>query len=241
MSVPYTVIARQAALRINAITGALSATIESNYTTSPLTITQVVSPIFPLSAINDAVLDTEAALAKAIGETANSSLRQYLAGQTSSLANYASIPSTSSASKPIIGVWDAVIDASDSKVCSLMPLDEVRRRAANANTQFVVEVYWFNLIGRQIVHTRTNVIIKCCVYSRSDQATILAANGNILLADELVSVYVDGAVSRLVRDDEFMAQAQVYSARYDRVEAAIRGGSTTAVPEVMEVPSVAVG
>jgi hypothetical protein len=239
MSVPYTTLIRQCALRINAIYGPISATLQTNYLVSPLTTTEVVSSIFPLASIIDAVLDTEAALAKAIGETANSSLRQYLAGQTSSLANYAFIPSTSSASKPIIGVWDAVIDASDSTPCSLMPLDEVRRRAANANTQFVVGVYWFNLIGRQIVHTRPNVIIKCCVYSRSDQATTLAANGNILLADALAPAYVDGAVGRLVRDDEFAVQAAAASAKYDRVEAAIRAGNTTIIPEVMEIPSTA--
>lgn len=239
MSTTYNTVIAEVALRINAVYGPISATLQSNYITSPLTTTQVVSSIFPLAAIQDAVLDTEGALAKAVADTANSPLRQYLAAQTSSLANLATLPSLSSASKPIIGVWGTVVDASDSQVCSLMPLDEVRRRATNANSQFVCDEYWYNIIDRVILHTRTNVIVKCCVYSRSDQATILAANGSILLADALASAYVAGAVSTLVRDDEFMAQAAKAQTQFDSATAAIRQGMSTVVPDAMEVPSAA--
>lgn len=235
MALAYNVVLREAAIRVNAVAGAVSSTLNTNYQVSPLTTTEVVSSIFPLVSLQDAVLDAEEMLAKAIAETGDHPLRQYMAAQTSALSNLATLPSTSSATKPIIGIWGAVLDGSSGQICSEMPLDEVRRRATNANTQLVCPAYWYALQGGRIEHTRTTVVVECCVYSRTDQQTALSANGNVLLADALGFAYVAGTVSLLMRDDEFMLQAQAYRSYFDNAVMAIRQGLTTVTSSVREV------
>jgi len=209
VSVAYNTIIRAVSLRINAISGAVANTLETNYAANPVTAFQ--STIFPKTAIYDAVLNAEEKLAQRIANNADDPLRQYLANVTANLSNPSTLPSTSTDSKPIIGIWGAVRDATSGIVCSQMPLDLVRRRAAA--TDLVIPVWWFNITGGRIEHTRTNVVIECCVYSRTDQTTAMNANGNILLADALEPDYISEALAILVRDDEFMEQARLYAAR----------------------------
>lgn len=211
MAVAYRTIIAATALRVNALIGATAATLETTYTTSPLTSANFQSTIFPFTSIKGAVLNAEEKLAQRIANNADDPLRQYMADVTANLSNPSTLPSTSTNSKPIIGTLGAVRDATSGIVCSQMPLDQVRRRASA--TDMVIPCWWFNITGGRIEHTRTNVVIECCVYSRTDQATAMDANGNILLADALEPDYISEALAILVRDDEFMAQANLYAAR----------------------------
>lgn len=210
MAVPYNTILASVGLRINALTGATASLLETAYITSPLTVTQFQSTIFPFSSIKNAILNAEEKLSMKIAANAEDPLRQYIADVTVSLLNPSTMPFLSAVSKPIIGIWGAVRDTDNGIVCSAMPLDIVRRRAAST---LVCSAYWFNLTGGRIEHTRENVVTECCVYSRTDQLAVFEANGNILLADALEPDYISEAVAILVRDDEFMAQAQLYAAR----------------------------
>lgn len=227
MSVTYNVILAETALRINALTGATAANLQTAYVTSPLTTTQFQSTIFNFQSVKDAILDAEGRLAWAIADTGDHPWRQYIASTTANQATTSTLPSTSTGSKPIIGIWGAVVDATDSIVCSQMPLDMVRRRVANAGTAYVCPVYWYNITGGRIEHTRTNVKVECCIYSRSDQSTSFDANGNILLPDGLAQAYWCGALATLMRDDEFTDQANKYSAYFDGAIQSIRGGLTS--------------
>lgn len=211
MAVAYQTILAAVALRVNALVGATVAALETTYTTSPLTSANFQSTIFPFTAIKNAILNAEEKLAQRIANNADDPLRQYMADVTASLATPATLPSVSTNSKPIIGIWGAVRDATSGIVCTQMPLDLVRRRAASTN--LVIPVWWFNITGGRIEHTRTNVAIECCVYSRTDQSTAFDADGDILLADALEPDYISEALAILVRDDEFMAQAQLYASR----------------------------
>jgi hypothetical protein len=224
MSVPYSVVLRETAIRANAIVGPIPSTLETNYVVSPLTTTQVQSSIFSFTAIKDAVLNAEERLAWAIADTADHPWRTYMSLVTSDLANAAILPATSSGSVPIIGVWGAVVDSTSAFPCSQMPLDQVRRRAINANTQFKCPVYWYNITGNRIEHTRTNVKVEVCGYSRSTQSTTFDANGNILLPDALEYAYVCGAVSMLVRDDEWKEQSQIYASYFNNALTQISKG-----------------
>jgi hypothetical protein len=85
-----------------------------------------------------------------------------------------------------------------------------------------------------IYHTGTAVKIKVCVYSRDNQATIFDADGPMLLPDALADALVAGVVGELVRDDEFMAQAQMYREQYMVVDQAIRSGLKS-IPAKAEV------
>ena len=210
MSVPYRDIFAAVSVRVNALVGPLAPALETSFITSPLTTAEFQSTIFPFTAIKYSVISAEEKLAGKIANNPDDPNRQFMANTTAALTNPSTLPSLSTNSKPIIGSWGAVRDSSNGTVCSQMPLDIVRRRAGSTQ---VVPVYWFNVTSGRIEHTRPNVIIECCTYSRSDQLTVFNANGNILLSDALEPEYVEGALGLLMRDDEFMSQAQAYVAQ----------------------------
>lgn len=224
MSCSYRTIIAAVGTRCNALVGATTATLQTAYTTSPLTSAEFQSTIFPFADIKESVLWAEEKLATAIGDTADHPWRQSLADNTSALTNPSTLPALSTNSKPIVGAWGAVKDGSSGMVCSEMPLDIVRRKARSSLT---VATYWYNIVGGRIEHTRTSVIIECCVYSRTDQSTALEANGNILLPDALEQAYVCGAMSMLIRDDEFAGQAATYSGYFQNALQAIVSGLST--------------
>lgn len=234
MSVPYRAIVAAVAVRCNALVGATATALQTTYATSPLTTANFQSSIFPYSDVVESVLWAEERLAMAIAQNGTHPWRQYLADVTTPLANLSILPAQTNASLPIIGTWGAVVDSGDLQVCSLMPLDEVRRRVRNANSNLSCEVYWYNIAGGRIEHTRTNVVIDVCGYSRTDQLTELNANGIIALADVLEPAYVAGAISMLVRDDEFSAQSQIYASYFQSTLAAISENAQTVAP-LMEV------
>lgn len=236
MSTTYTEILRQVALRINAITGATNATLTTNYDTTPFTATQgSQSTIFTFTSIKDAVLNVEGRLADAIASTGDHPYRAYLISVTGALTNGAELPSLDVNNEQIIGVWGSIFDASDTtKTYRQRSMSQVIRRATNPNSHYKVTVYWYFMDDLNIYHTGTSVKAKVCVYSRDNQATIMDANGPILLPDTLVDAMVCGVVSELVRDDEFMGQAAVYRRYFEATDQAIRSGlkSTVSKAEV---------
>lgn len=231
MSVPYNNVVRQAALRINAITGAIASTLETNYIVNPVASFQ--SAVFPKTSIYDAVITAEEKLAQAIADTGDHPYRSYILSETATLATGDDMPSTDASGVPIIGIYGSVIDAVDeSYVCTEQPTEVVRRWKA-LSSYLKMQVYYYAMDGNGITHTRaTGVKIQVCVYSASTQRTSLAANGNIILPDALEEAYVAGAIASLVRDDEFMGQAAVYRQYFNDTISTIRGGLTS-------VPSVA--
>lgn len=236
MAVSYEKIIRQAALRTQAFTGvgATPALLQTAYTTTPLTATQVASPDFPLAAYQDACLVIEEKIAVAVAsfaEKVNGQVRRHpwarvLLSQTANVANNALIPSTDSSSNSIIGVWGSVVDATDGNICAEMALDEIRMVARNANSWLKGEVYGYAFDGNRVTHTRANVKIDVCTYNRTTQTTAISTITNsILLPDAAEGVYVDGMVSLLVRDDMFMPQAAVYAGYFaEDLSVLVRGG-----------------
>lgn len=214
MSVTYNTIIRNAAVRINAITGATSSALESAYITTPLTAAQVDSADFTLSVLKDTCLLVEEKLAHAIANTGNHPWRSYLSSTTAAIAHRGFIPTVDASSpsvRPLIGVLGSVYDATDLVVCTEKPLEVIRRRVDNPGTFFKTSVYWYKIDGVRIYHTRSNVKIDCCSYDRAAQATAIATLGNsTILPDVLEEAMVCGMVSMLVRDDAFTAQSQIY-------------------------------
>lgn len=205
MSVPYRQITRQIALRINSVIGTTAAQLETAYTTSPLTSTQINSPIFPFSAIVDLVMLAEGRFVNAIANSAHP-YRSYLRGLTSAVANEAALPTATLGSVPVVGIPGSVYDSSDGTPCVRRPLREVTIRAANAGSFFKSETYWYNINSSTVYHTRTAVIIEVCKYSEAVQRAALAANGNMLLADDLEAALIDEGLRQAFRDDEFLSQ-----------------------------------
>lgn len=229
MSVPYNRPVRNVALRLGALYGSDSAALETSYTQTSLTLADFDGGV-PFEAIKDAVLMAEEQLAQAIADSGEHPWRAYLASQTANVANNGALPSVDSASKPIIGIYGAVSDATDGTICVEMPLDLVKRRAVNANTQFKLPVYWFNITGRYISHTRTNVRLEVCTYDRSAQSTSLEAGGNILLPDVLEPAYVCGALATF--GEKLGEQAGYFQTVFTEQLISIRRGLANVVAEV---------
>lgn len=223
-----------AALRINALTGVTGALMETAYTTRPLTTTQFQSAIFPFSSIKQALLNTEGKLAHTIASTAGHPWRASIQGITGTLVHKAPLPIVSAASASIIGEFGSVYDSADGTVCTEQPLEVIRRRVRNAGSFYRTPVYYFKIDDRRIYHTRTSVVIDCCVYNRTAQIAAISNDGALLLPDTLEEALICGTVSLLVRDDEFTGQAAIYRSYFNDTLAMIRGGLTT-VPSKAKV------
>ncbi len=221
MATSYRTIVAAVGTRVNALVGATATALQASYVTTPLVSGTFQSTIFPFTDIQESVLWAEGRLAQAIADTPNHPLRTPISSTTAALASSVQLPFVGVNGEPIIGAWGAVVDGSSLKVCSDMPLDEVRRAVRMGSTNLPCPLYWFNINGARIEHTRTTVKVECCVYSRTVQAALLAA-GNILLSDALEQAYVAGAVSYLVRDDEFMGQAAMYRRYFEETLNSIR-------------------
>jgi hypothetical protein len=237
MSLTYDYIVRQIALRVNAITGAVAPTLETNYSAAPVTAYQ--SSIFPKTSIYDAVRIAEGKMATTIANSGNNTLRAYLLSQTDPLSSGDAMPSVDENSVKIIGQYGSVLDGDDPTIiCTAAPPQEIRRRL-NTSSYWKIPAYLFSYDGNGIIHTRTTVIVQVCVYNGETQKTAIAANGAILLADSLEEGYVNGGLAELLRDDEFMAQAAVFRGYFNETLAGIQGGYTNTSQVSMPGPVLA--
>lgn len=225
-------------MRVNAVVGAQASTLETNYNVRPLTTAQIVSTIFPFTSLKNALQEAERKLVTAIANTGNHPWRQYLAGVTGNLAHKAALPTTSAASKQIVGIWGSIYDASDGVPCREKPLGVITRRVRNSGSFYRTPVYYYKLDGGRIYHTRTNVIIDCCVYDDAAQTTAINSNTAMLLPDVLADALVSGAVSMLVRDDEFTQQAALYRGYFNDWLGAINNGMVSVSSKVIPNPTL---
>lgn len=238
MTVPYMKVLSEVGLRINALVGATAPLLETTYITSPLTSSNFQSTIFNFTSVEDAIINAEGKLVQAISNTGGHPYRAYISSYTSTLASGASMPSTDASSVPIVGIYGSVVDGSDATIaCTAAPIQEIRRRL-NTSSYWVIPVYLYAFEGNAIIHTRTTVKVQVCAYSASTQRTAFAA-GNILLPDALEEAYVCGAVAQLVRDDEFMGQAQVYSSYFANTLQSITSGLASVSQVAMPGPVLA--
>jgi len=217
-------------IRISALKGVGSAALNTTFATRPLTVNEFQSTVFPFDAIRDALVHAEQKLALAIANTPNHPFRSFLRSQTANLVHGAPLPSTDSAGKSIIGLWDSVRDASNQKVCTEKTLEEITRKVDNAGTFYKRQYYFFKLEGSRIYHTRTNVTIDCCFYDRAARKTAVINNDPILLSEALEPAYISGAIDELVRDDEFTEQAAYYKQHSRDSLYVIRAGGVNVPP-----------
>jgi len=191
MSITFEKVIQQTLNRLGAVLGSTAVTADSNYTATPSTAT-VIGPDFVPSQVNDAVASTIGEIVEAIASTPKHPERQRFADVTASLANLATIPQTNAAGTArIIGLPGFVRDAADNRACLPMSLDAVRSfKQYPAIYNF--NPYWYAINGGRIEHTRSNVVIEVCVYTRPTSFT-----GNIALEDWHEGGLVAGAVAKL--------------------------------------------
>jgi hypothetical protein len=212
----YEQIIRAIALKIQAIAGSDSATVQSAYVASPITTTQIDSPDFPLGPLRDIVAEVEERLAIAIanyvvedkGELFFHPWRVFISSVTTTVPNGSTLPISDAAGNPIVGVPGLVTSLSSGQVFSRLTMAELRDVSSNANgwARAVDPVCAFN--GNRLYHNGTDAIVDVCTYNRSVQTTrILIVTNTILLPDALEEAYVNGGVSMAFRDDAWLPQA----------------------------------
>lgn len=226
------------ALRINALgnvdlpqfNATDAAGLQVVYTQRPLTNEMFGSSIFSFNSIRDAILNAEQKLCQAIARSSDRVLRSYLRSTTSPLSSGSTLPTLDVNGVEIIGNFGAVIDATNNNLlCTKQPVAVVRRRL-QSSTLYLISGAQYALDGTRIIHTQTNVVLECCIYSQSQQQQRFDADESILLPDVLAEAYINGALAMLMRDDEFTQQAQIFAGYFATTLAALAPAAMEAQP-----------
>ena len=215
----YSSIIRQVALRCGMLRGPQVESLQTSYSTDPLTVAEFAilkeAPNTPLYALVDYALNAEAGLVDAIASTANHPFRASITEQTANLAYGALIPATSSGGGAIVSqIYGAVRDAVTSEPMTENQLEQIRDRVQNPDDTWLIQQYWYAIFDRRIYHTVANVVMDVCVYDRP--AMTVSLSDSIALPDVLVPAYVDGALASI--DPQ-------YGKVYSEWIGAIRGGA----------------
>lgn len=223
-------------LRANALIGSQAAALETTYATATLTSANANSADFPFTSFRDAILQAEQDFVNAVAMTGQHPWRRSIRGITAALTSPSVLPATDSNTKPIIGIWGAIYDSSDGIHLVEMPVDVITRRVRNANSHYVTPVYYYKIDGQRIIHTRTSVIMECCIYSRADQVTAFDANGNMLLPDPAEPGIVARALSFIFRDGVYSEQAAMWRRYSDDALLMVRSGIDNIIPRSIPTP-----
>lgn len=201
MSVSWNKVKQQVAKRLGAVAGATAVTADANYSAA-ITTSTVIGPDFTPAMIEDALVVALGKIVEAIASTPLNPERAGFTSQTAALASGALIPRTDSGgSSVIIGVVGAVRDSGNSKVLELTDLDKVRSFVEHSATVYNgFNAYWYALDGQRVYHTRTNVVLDVCTYTRPTSFA-----GNIPIDDWHESGLVQLAVAEMALDESLFA------------------------------------
>lgn len=242
MSFTYDKMIRQAALRVSAITGATTVLKESAYTTSPLTATQIGSVDFPLTAFRDAAISTVAKIIRFYANLKSHPFRNFNLSQTSNIAHKAVIPSVNSASKPIIGVYGAIRDASTGEELTEQPVQIIRAIKSNTDSFLKDTYYHYKIVGERLWHTVTNAQIDVVTFDEATERTAIQTSGGVTpLPDAVFDIAWCNMVSLLVIDDEFVNQAAMHGNYVNNELAQLANGAVNFQPAPNLVNTADVG
>lgn len=226
MATPWQVIFREVAKHANAFKSGNAATVAADYTTSPLTTTQVADPFLNLDFITDKAIDAHGRLALEIANVRAHPWRAEVGNSvTSSLSSGAAMPLLASNNKTIIGAWGQVLNT-DSVLMTEAAPERVRPYLVHAATLFI-DPYLYYIDGNRIYHTSADVRLNVCTYERADVVAAVAANGNITLPDVLADAIVAGAVAGLIVEAKGIEMAAYYLNAFNAAINSIRANDTT--------------
>ncbi len=190
-------IARQAYARIGAFSGDAS-DIASAYTGS---LASLNTESFPLQSMYDGLVAVENEIAVAIANNEDSPLRSNISS-TVAVASGDQIPSISTGTSKIIGVWGQVRDAVDpfTLLTPALHEDEIRVIGQNPNGMFKTAYYSYAIRPPRFYATVANVTIDVCVFDYDARAAAIAAN-TALLFPQCQNAYFDGLMSMLKNED----------------------------------------
>lgn len=222
------------ALLLGALEGADVATSDTNYSAAQST-SNVRPPDFPPAAILDACVDAAIMISHAICESNEHPEVSTFRVLSSATATGAAIPSSSSGSVPRIGPIRRVYDSSSTnralKRTTSQRVNDWLREGTGAFGAYTPYLYATD--GITIEHTRTNVIVEFCGFTRATITANVGGTDVIPLNDEHEPYIVFGATAILAgRETQYMALAQQCEAKFQQYLAGIR-----AYPDIATNPT----
>ena len=223
----YHKIIRQIALRCNALTGSLAASLETNYADATLVAGDFKSTNFPFTSFKDSLRVTENEIALAVANNIKHPWRTILADQTTALSSGDNIPATGASGAPVIGEYGGVVDGTNGKpLSSDFTLAEIRALIDNPGTWRKIRPYQFIYDLPQIYHTEVTVKVDVEVWDPDDCDTDIAANADLLFPDA-EGAYFSGLGSKLGNlDPQFAALAGTFAPEYTAWLTALSAGKT---------------
>lgn len=225
MATAWQIVLREAAKHTNAFASGSVSTVATDYTTSPLTTTQVVDPYFNLDLIKDKAIDAHGRLALEIANVRQHPFRSWITPSTVTVADSAAISTVAANGKTIVGAYGQVLIG--GVPCSEAAPERVRAYQLHGGSLYSAP-YLYYLDGVYIyLAPNTTCSINVCTYERADVVAAVAANGNISLPDVLVDAIVAGAVAELVIEAKGIEQAGYFLGIFNAAIDSIRKGLTT--------------
>jgi hypothetical protein len=217
---------------MNTIAGAQAITANASYVAVPFPAASTDSAAYPYQMILDACANAEAAVAQAVGQTANHPWRQYLYGATVTRMSGDPLAGTPPAATPGILGYGNVRSAS-GVVLTEKPLEDIVRRNRNAGTFFTLPVYFYRMADNRIYHTLTSgtpavpapASLDYYKYDYENTLTnVMAADAALLFPSSVIPAYIAGALSMLLKEDEYPGTAQHYTGLFQQLLTQIIGG-----------------
>jgi hypothetical protein len=219
VSVLWKIPQREVMLRANLFPTTSGTTQETSYSVANPGATEMADRAiqFPPTAINDALLDSGDVLVGRIGANPHSPYRIFFSDVSSNISSGSLIPTTSSTSKPVVGVIGDVRDASGNALMNFAS-ERVVKGYNTLKTNIVkVQPNLFYTDNVRIWHTTTNVVADMVIWSKTDQLALMVTNprGTCPFPEDLIDLLVEGALAKVFRDNFNTAQATVYQNRFE--------------------------
>lgn len=231
MSFLYDKLIRQAAIRIDAIVGSTATAKQSAYITAPLTATQVGNVDFPLASIQDAAISAVARIVRTYANIKGHPFHNFHAKTTANIAHEGNIPSVSSDSLPIVGVYGAIRDATTGDELTEQPVQLIRSIVDSlADGTLKGSYFHYKIAGRRLYHTRTNATIDVVTFDEATERTAVAGGGNTPLPDACFDIAWNAMVAILVVDDAYASQASLSENYVQNALGQLMSGAQTFLP-----------
>lgn len=240
MAAEWNIVIREVASRINSIKGALVADAEAAYSAATIGTAQISDASYNYTMLVDACANAEQMIAQAVGATNNHPWRHVLAkgpldGAGSGLTSGAQIYKKSN--NPVldcIGLGPVmsvpVPPATIGKPLRETPIEDIQRRVDNPGSFFQRQVYFYRIQDDRIFHTCSAVLIDYYGYDRATDTMAKIPNGTILFPHTAIPAYVAGALSMLLKEEEYATQCQYYAQAFAGMLQQIVQGFTTVDP-----------
>lgn len=185
-----------AALRLAQLVGSSSATLEAAY--SGAWASALDGAEIPIAAFKDQILMIEKECAQIIGNNASHPARTLIYGRSANLANLASTPSVDANGVEFVGVFDSCADGTTNAPLTWQPTQTLADMADDFFSD--TSLYYYNITGNQIRHTRTLAYLQGCIWDQTTQeAAYDDSDGTSPLPQMCANLIVNGVCANSVQ------------------------------------------